>query len=198
MGRGDGVYTGQFPQLRHNQFKRGRMGGKPDLFIAILDSVIWLAVLAAFIFLALTFKNRKLLRSIAIVLATTIVGMQFTAYGIQLAPKIIDNSSPVEEKLTGLTIKNIREVSENKNIIIFVIDRFDASYYYDLKEKEPGFFSRLDGFTYYNDYISLYARTYPAITSMVTGIDNDFKTTRGQLFRLCLQQFKVFKGSESK
>jgi hypothetical protein len=47
---------------------------------------------------------------------------------------------------------------------------------------EPEFFNRLDGFTYYNDYLSLYGRTYPAICSILTGKPNDFEGKKTEYF----------------
>ena len=188
-----GYIQGNFLNFGITNLSGDGTGGKPDLVFSIIDTVIWLVVLAAFITFALVFRERKLLRSICLVLAVTIIGMQTVAFGVQLVPKYLKNNSPVEENLTGLTVKNIWEVSKNKNIIVFVIDRFDAAYYEELKAKEPDFFNKLDGFTYYNDYISLYSRTYPAIASMVTGIDNDFQTTAEEYFNFAYNNSEFIK-----
>ena len=81
-----------------------------------------------------------------------------------------------------LTTKGLCEVSSGKNIIIFLIDRFDVSYYQDVINETPEFFDKLDGFTYFNDNISLYSRTYPGVTSMITGIENDFSDSKSNYF----------------
>ena len=41
----------------------------------------------------------------------------------------------------------------------------------------------LDGFTFYNDYTSLYCRTYPAVASILTGKENDFESSRLGYFK---------------
>ena len=91
---------------------------------------------------------------------------------------------------TYLTFKGINEVSSGKNVIIFVLDRFDVYYYDSLIEDYPDFFDGLHGFTYFGDNVSLYSRTYPGITSMITGLENDFSGTRPEYFE------KAYKSSQ--
>ena len=57
---------------------------------------------------------------------------------------------------------------------MFVVDRFDENYYETMIKSVPDYFDRLDGFTHYNNYTSLYARTYPAMASLLTGKDHDY------------------------
>lgn len=73
-----------------------------------------------------------------------------------------------------LTTAGLNTVAPGKNIVIFVLDRFDTNYYDDLIKKDPDMFDFLTGFTAYPDNISLYSRTYPAVASMITGVRNDF------------------------
>lgn len=82
-----------------------------------------------------------------------------------------------------LTKAGLDQVSTGKNIVIFIVDRFDVSYYNDLIKKTPDFFDDLDGFTYFSDNISLYSRTWPAVPTMITGIDNDFRQTASTYFK---------------
>ena len=86
-----------------------------------------------------------------------------------------------------LTREGLTEVSPGKNVIIFVVDRFDISYSEDIIKDDPSFFDGLDGFTYFDDNISLYSRTYPGITSMITGVENDFSGTAAEYFAKAYQ-----------
>ena len=91
---------------------------------------------------------------------------------------------PIEEMGPGvLSFKNLNRLSEEKNIVFFLIDRFDVKYFEKLQKTEPEFLEGLDGFTFYNDYTSLYCRTYPAIASILTGKENDFTGTRLSYFQ---------------
>jgi len=75
-----------------------------------------------------------------------------------------------------LTYENLGVLGSESNVVYFVIDRFDWEYYAWAREKAPEIFYNLDngGFTYYDDAISLYPRTFPSIAYMVTGVENDF------------------------
>ena len=82
-----------------------------------------------------------------------------------------------------LTYDHLTELSNGKNVVFFLIDRFDVRYFEKLQKTEPEFLEKLDGFTFYNDYTSLYCRTYPAISSILTGKENDFEDTRLDFFK---------------
>ena len=73
-----------------------------------------------------------------------------------------------------LTFDGIDQVSK-KNIVVFLIDRFDVNYYNSVLVGAPDLFDGLDGFTYFSDNVSLYSRTYPAVPTMLTGIDTNFE-----------------------
>lgn len=85
-------------------------------------------------------------------------------------------------KKAYLTSQGLTEVSNGKNVIIFLIDRFDVSYYQDAIKKTPDFFNGLRGFTYFNDNISLYSRTFPGVPSMITGVEDDFSSDMNGYF----------------
>lgn len=82
-----------------------------------------------------------------------------------------------------LTTAGLNTVAPGKNIVIFVLDRFDTNYYDELLEQYPDMFDFLTGFTAYPDNVSLYSRTYPAIASMITGQRNDFSGSAEDYFR---------------
>ncbi len=74
-----------------------------------------------------------------------------------------------------LSTKGLYDVAGGKNIIVFIIDRFDRRYYEEIVEHEPDFFTKqeeLRGFTLFQDNVTLYSRTYPAACSMITGVDH--------------------------
>ena len=81
---------------------------------------------------------------------------------------------PEENIKQYLTEAGINKVSKGKNIVVFVVDRFDISFYQEMKGKDPKFFDKLTGFTYFKDNISLYSRTYPGLATMITGVDYEY------------------------
>ena len=93
-----------------------------------------------------------------------------------------DKTDENDPKNAYLTTVGLDSVSKGKNIVIFVVDRFDVSYYKDAIKNDPDTFAGLDGFTYFSDNISLYSRTWPAVPTMITGIDNDFSVSPDEYF----------------
>ena len=103
---------------------------------------------------------------------------------VSQTPKDDDN----DPSKAYLTKQGLDKVATGKNIIIFLVDRFDVSYYNDIISKDPGFFDDLDGFTYFSDNITLWSRTWPAVPTMITGIDNDFSTGASAYFEKAYTQ----------
>ena len=86
-----------------------------------------------------------------------------------------------------LSTDGITELSENKNLIIFLVDRFDARYFELAQKKTPDVLNSLEGFTFFDDCTSLYGRTFPSIAYMLTGVENDFSEKRVDYFRYAYQ-----------
>lgn len=103
-----------------------------------------------------------------------------------------DTEAEIPEDLV-LTTKNLFTLSSKKNVIVFMVDRFDVCYVNDVLDKDPEFFDRLDGFTYYSDNISKYPRTYPAVASMISGIENDFSGSASSYFERAYQSSEFLK-----
>lgn len=157
----------------------------------ILNAVIWLAVCAgavsAIIFLRK--KHLETVMTVTVIAMVALIGMQLVSFGVVSITS--DVYVPVMEradKTSGgeqsepmvLTYENMGELSRGKNIVFFLVDRFDAKYYRKMLTAEPEFFNKLDGFTYFDDYTSLYARTYPAVASILTGKDHDYLTNESK------------------
>ena len=61
------------------------------------------------------------------------------------------------------------EVSNNKNVLYFVIDTCSGNVVEKALSESPDIFDDLDGFIYYPNASSTYSRTYPSITYMLSG-----------------------------
>ena len=164
-----------------------------DIVPMILNTLLWVAVIAGVTvgFVLLRKKHGDIVEAITVVAMITLIGMQAVSMVVfSVSSDVwvrVDQRGEMSNEDAGktdvLTFDGFSELSEGKNVVIFVVDRFDAAYYDKLMETEPEFFNGLDGFTYYNDYTSLYSRTYPAVTSMLTGKENDFSSTRLDYFK---------------
>ncbi len=124
-------------------------------------------------------KHRELIRIVGIVAMVTVIGMQVITFTVTSLTSDIWNAKETEEYPYLLTYENLNRVSDNQNVIWFVIDRFDVDYYENYALAEcPEIFSNMDGFTYYNDMVSLYTRTFPSVPYMITGVEHDYRDLR--------------------
>ena len=157
----------------------------------ILNAVIWLAVCAGSV-CAVVFLRKKYsdtVMTVTVIAMVALIGMQLVSFGvISITSDVYVPVMERADKEAGgqqsepmvLTYENIGELSEGKNIVFFLVDRFDAKYYRRMLTSDPDFFNGLDGFTYFDDYTSLYARTYPAVASILTGKDHDYLTNESK------------------
>ncbi len=166
------------------------VGAEIPTATVVINALIWLLTLGAVIFATLRFKpvRQKLRMWVSLALALTLVMQSAgaTALAITEKPFSVSNIGVNSREASGqkfLTTQGLCTLSEDGNIVVFIVDRFDTKYYSQAKSKAPEIFSELDGFTHFSDYISLYARTYPAVVSMLTGVENDFSGTRKDYFK---------------
>lgn len=163
-----------------------------ELVPLIFNTLIWAAIIggAVVAVVLLSKKHAELIETVTVIAMITLIGMQGVSMLVfSLTSDVwtrVDERKQLSNTEAGktdvLTFDGFAELSSEKNVVVFIVDRFDAAYYDKMLESDPEFFNKLDGFTYYNDYTSLYCRTYPAVTSMLTGIDNDFSTSRTEYF----------------
>ena len=109
--------------------------------------------------------------------ATTSGSAHTTSSSAEPAQTTTENSKPEEpdeDVKQYLTEAGINEVSAGKNIVVFIVDRFDVNFYEEIMYFDGTFFDRLTGFTYFDDNISLYSRTYPGLATLITGIDYEY------------------------
>ncbi len=161
----------------------------------IINLIIWIAVIAAaLVSIILIRKRREVVRLAMIVAMVAVVGVQvmmfallsFTSDAWTPLNQRYDSSSEASEAgdylPSILTNANLTELSSEGNVIWFVVDRFDHTYFQKMMKTDPTFFDNLDGFTLYDNHITKYARTFPSIAYMLTGKENDYSTGRIEYF----------------
>ena len=165
----------------------------------VLGIAVWVLLCAGCICAVLLVKKRDWIKtgavfvlSILLVMqigSAVVTGIRYQVFGYQPADSeettdaAASNASEKEPAEALLSDKNLYKIGKKSNIYVFILDRFDVSYYQDIVRKDPDFFDDLDGFTYYRDNVSLYSRTYPAIASMITGIEQDFSQNASDYFK---------------
>lgn len=141
-----------------------------SLFGVIMNAVLWVGVIALFVFLGVFFsKKSDLVKYISMVLAlATIAPSVASCISLSITTKDLFGVTYTEAPYFSTT-KNLTTISKDRNVFVFCIDRFDDSFFRYALENEPDIFNELEGFTYFDNNISLYGHTYPSVSYMLTG-----------------------------
>lgn len=160
----------------------------------VFNAIVWLLVFALFVALVLFVRKSGVVRALCFFLSAIILLISLITMTVNIVSANKNQADGILQRKEAsgdenyqprfLTYKNISTLSEEGNVIIFCIDRFDG-----LDNAEPeinnnsAFFNDLDGFTYFNDHISKYGHTYPSTTYMLTGVEHDNSHDRAMHFR---------------
>ncbi len=167
------------------------VSASPSSLTVIVNTVIWVLTLAAVVICVLLFKPvRKKLRTavclgLCLVLVMETTGAVAVSFGDGVFADKEQMLSMSADSMTPkmLTTDDLTTLSKNKNVVVFIVDRLDAKYYNEATARYPEIFSELEGFTHFSDYVTLYARTFPGVASILTGKENDYSSTRADYLK---------------
>lgn len=148
----------------------------PSVASTVINLIIWIVLFGGFLTVAMIPQIQGPMKKIALVLACIVVFIQIITpvFNIISNPNIFLSK---EDKLkngsftnvaTCVTNRDITTLSNHHNVLYFLFDRFDEFYAEEMLRQAPELFENLDGFTHFNDNISLYAHTYPSVQYMLT------------------------------
>ena len=162
--------------------------------LLIINALIWVLVIGGAITATLLVRKKHgdIIETVTIIAMITVIGMQ--AMSMVIYSVSSDVWMPISERkelsnedvgsTAVLNFDGFSEFATENNVVVFIVDRFDSSYYDKFVEQYPDFFTeKLDGFTYFEDYTTLHSRTYPAVASILTQKENDFTETRIDYFK---------------
>ncbi len=149
--------------------------------VIVITTIVWVLISVGSVLSVLLIKKKhigtvKLVSEIALVAILSAQLITFVTQALTTDAFISyeDKTSADSGYATGsLTYKNITSVSKNKNVVYFVVDCFGIKYYEAALKQCPEIFDDLDGFTAFLDNTTLYSRTFPGTTYMLTGIEID-------------------------
>ncbi|MDE6053508.1 MAG: hypothetical protein K2G55_07070 [Lachnospiraceae bacterium] len=133
-----------------------------DQQTSVINTLIWVVGIAV-IFL-LRYKRKKI-EKLYFTLSIYICLIQI----VSSAFLILTGDTNNEAAFKTFTREGSLELNEKNNIIVFVLDRCDASYVYEIEEEIPDFFSPLSDFTFYPNNTCEFANTLNAVPYMLTG-----------------------------
>ncbi len=151
----------------------------------VVNLMIWLVVIIGSVTAMLLLnKFKDLVRLVSTVAVIALVGMTLISFlVISLSSDVFATEKngyqgdiTVDNEV--LTVKNLDTLATDNNIVIFIVDRFDHTYFDKAMKDCPEIFDDLDGFTHFDDYVTLYPRTYPGVPHILTGVEVDFSISR--------------------
>ena len=180
-----GVFIAGYLQgnMLNNLVYLGRLTGDPVPWHhftrhTVINTIIWMIL----IFLPLVvryFTSVAIWMKSVVIACILVTGMQGAALVSSYITNFDMHRSAPEYYLSR---EGAFEVSSDRNIMVFVIDRLDYIFIDAVRESDPTFFDRLDGFTDFNNAVSIYEASFPSATFMTTGIAYDYIKSRVEYF----------------
>ncbi len=125
--------------------------------------LVWIAVFAL-VFLAKHYLKEKVTKAVRF-LSLALVAVQLVA----LVSLLFTTDVLTEEKNSYVSNENMLTLSQEKNVVVFILDFFDGRTMDSILAEDENFLSPLDGFTYYPNATGVHSRTYPSIAYLLTG-----------------------------
>jgi len=136
---------------------------KADL---IIDLFVWAVIFL--VFYGILYLSRNVWKKLVICVSVLLLSMQVAPLVGILAGAYEESEQKVIAKYVFLH-DGMYEFSSKENILVFVLDRMDYDFIESALQKDPTFLDGLEGFTGYDNAISKYARTRPALNHILTG-----------------------------
>ncbi len=182
---------GTYLNLGRNFLPGDNMGEEPLSTTAlVVNTAIWivglgLAVGSAFL------QKREILRIAAVLIPFVLVGTQvvnivFTALsndGIGLSKEAKARLENPDYEVRVMTNDGLTTPSSGKNVVYFVVDRFDEAYAEWAYRETPDVYDELAGFTWFQDNIAMFGHTYPAVAWMLTNQPYSSAQSRSDYYR---------------
>ena len=175
-----GVLLGVFLQsyvigLDYGTFNGREIEWEKYAITGLINTLIWFFCLVAsfFVFKYLKFDSVRINKFVKPITFGVIL-IQCIVLILTLKNNPIQKDIVLENGKTNvLTIKDMYTVSSKDNIIVFLLDSFDAAVFEEIIEKNPEVLDGLEGFVYYPDTASSFGYTYYSLPEILTGIMYD-------------------------
>ena len=139
--------------------------------IGLVNTFIWLVCVVApfLLFQRFNFNENKIKRFIKPVIfgiiAVQCIALLFTLKNNPLP----ENAFQSKDSINVLTTKDIFTISSKENIIVFVLDAFDAKLFEEIMVKDPDIINEFSGFVFFPDTVSVYGYTDYSVPQILTG-----------------------------
>lgn len=152
--------------------------------ITCLTTVVWIGIFAVFVYLAL--KRGSTLKSASSIICIVLVIVQ--SVGLMSLFSNPNSSEDGFDSMSGrpfITQEGLLELSDQDNVIVFVLDMFDNDYLDEVLVDDPDALEAFTGFTWYQNSSGSMIPTRYAVASMLTGrtLENSDEAFSNSLIR---------------
>jgi len=126
---------------------------------SITDILVWATVIACFLLF-----SKKLMAHLRFVSILLLVVQVFSL-------SVVYYNAPSPPALQAYTLSDSGKMrfSEEKNIVILMLDAFQADVFQEIIDKHPEYYDVFSGFTYFRNTTAQYSKTYGAVPAILTG-----------------------------
>lgn len=133
----------------------------------ILNTVIWIACLAAPIFAGMKLKKNRFLFLKAVAVVLLLIQL------ISASLLAISAAKEDNEKDFVVSSEQAFTLSEEQNVVVFVLDNFSSTLFEDIITEEPEYLEKFSGFTYFPDNSGVGNNTKGSLPFLLTGVWNE-------------------------
>ena len=140
-----------------------------DTRISIVNMIIWIIGILAIFFVRYRWKKiKKIYYYLTIYIC--LVQIVTTIF------LVVTGDTNNQAAFKAFTKEGSLELSEQDNIIVFLLDRCDTSFIYEIEKESPDFFEPLHDFTFYPNNTCEFANTFRALPFILTGTQWEAET----------------------
>lgn len=132
---------------------------------AVLDTLVWLACIGLPFVIGLIAGRKKVsCYKVFACISCFLIAVQVPAVISQAV-----SYRPAQNKDFKITSKNLFEISDTENVLVFILDTMDERYYQAYIDTHPEYTEVLEGFVHYDNAAAAGSRTIIGLPAMFTG-----------------------------
>ncbi len=136
----------------------------------ILNLFLWVFIICFITVLCIFFdkkKKQEITSKIISIVSLFMTAMLFATLTVLIVPCLQESGKQPEEGYP--TDKDLLTLSDNTNVLVFVLDTYDVNYFKQALEEAPEFEEQLDGFIWFDNFSGCYPLTTWAVPFMLSG-----------------------------
>ncbi len=134
---------------------------------AAVGGCVWLIIIAAFFVLLVC--SKKIWKGVVTYICVLISILQVVS-----VVSVVFMSEIHKKDMVFATNDGQLSLSEKHNVVVLVVDSFDASFAQEVMDNSPEYFDEFEGFTWYKNTISHYFRTFPNVSYLFSGEEYNY------------------------